>query len=272
MDAHPLKLAYARQHPGELAAWLAARGPEAMAEALDGLPADAVAPLLARLPQGPLDRVLAEHDDEHVIRWLNAANADHALTLLLHVEAPRRSRVLAELSSGRKRRTLERLLIYPRGTVGALVNPAALRLEVTTPLAEAVTLLRADTPEPDTPVWLVDSAGFYQGLLDLGGALIAESESLTLRSFLVPVKALRAETGLLDARRVREWLAHSELPVVDHRNHLLGTLSRARLMAALKSSPGPDTGIADGLGELTRQYFRVLGTCLGDLFGPGGRR
>lgn len=272
MEAHPLKLAYAREHPGELAAWLAARGPEAITEALNDLPADTAAPLLSRLPQGPLDRVLAEHDDAQLIRWLNAANPDHALTLLLHLAAPRRARVLAEVSSGRKRRTLERLLIYPRETVGALVNPAALRLEMTTPLAEAVTLLRADAPEPDTPVWLVDDAGLYQGLLDPGGALIAESDTLTLRTFAIPVKALRAETSLLDARRVREWLEHSELPVVDHRNHLLGTLSRARLMAALKTAPGPGSGLADGLSELTRQYFRVLGTCLGDLFGPGGRR
>lgn len=272
METHPLKLAYARQHPGELAAWLAGHGPGAVREALNDLPADTAAPLLARLPQGPLERELAERDDEQLIRWLNAANPDHALTLLLHVDGPRRGRVLAGISSARKRRTLERLLIYPRETAGALVNPAALRLEVTTPLAEAVTLLRADAPEPDTTVWLVDDAGLYQGLLDLGGALIAESNTLTLRSFLIPVKALRAETSLLDARRVREWLEYSELPVVDHRNHLLGTLSRARLMSALKTTSGPGSGLGDGLSELTRQYFQVLGTCLGDLFGPGGRR
>lgn len=270
--AHPLKLAFAREFPRELAAYSAAQGAEAVEEALDGLPANAAAAVVAALPHGHAVRVLTGRDEECVGEWVNAASPDHALALLLHLPEERRSGVLDRLSSRRVRRNLKRLVVYPRGTIGALVNPAATRLEASLSLAEAVAILRDDEPGPEQSIWLVDEAGTYVGLLDLSSVLASRSNFLKLREFLVPVRALRAETTLGAARDFEQWQAHPELPVVDELEHLLGSLSRSRLMSALSGTQVTDRGLVEDLGELVRQYFRVMGVCLGDLFSLRGRK
>jgi len=268
-DVHPLTLAYARDFPAEMAAYLAAQGVDTVNRTLIGLPEDTAAGVVARLPHAHLVRLLADQADEQVSRWLDAADADQALAMLLHMEEDRRNRLLAGLSSRRMRRTLTRLVVYPRETVGALVNPAAASLDVSMPLGEAVALLRQDTPAPEQPIWLTDPAGIYLGLLDLNRALVAHSDQISLESFVIPVNALRAELSLLDARGAEAWAAHSELPVIDHLNHLLGTVSHARLEAALGGEHLTQYGLADSAGELTRQYFRVMGAFMGDLLGHG---
>lgn len=271
-DAHPLKLAFAREYPGELAACAATQGSDAVARALEGLPPASAAAVVAGLPHGHAVRVLGGQDDARVGEWLNAASVDHALSLLLHVDEGRRTAILDHLSNRRMRRTLERLVVYPSETVGALVNPSAMRLNASLPLSEAIVILQADESGPEQSIWLVDDDGLYLGLLDLSSVLVARSDTLKLHEFLVPVRALRAETALAAARDFDEWQAHPELPVVDDLDHLLGSISRGRLMAALAGTRMTNRGLVDDVGELVRQYFRVMGICLGNLFGTRGSK
>jgi len=269
---HPLQLAFAREHPGELAAHAATRGADGVEQALDGLPADAAAAVVAALPHGHAVRALAGRDDDCVSEWLNAANLNHALALLLHVGEERRAGLLDRLSNRRARRNLKRLVIYPSGTMGALVNPSAKRLNASLHLADAIAILQEDERGPEQSIWLVDEAGLYLGRLDLGGVLASRSDFLKLRDFLVPVRALRAETTLDAARDFGEWQTHTQLPVIDSQNHLLGSVSRSRLMSALAGGRVTDRSLVEDVGELVRQYFRVMGVCLTDLFSLRGRK
>lgn len=272
-NPHPLKLAFAREYPGELAAYAATKGAGAVGQALDGLPPDAAAAVVAALPHGHAVRVLAGHDDDRVGEWVNAASLNHALALLLHLAEERRTGILDRLSNRRVRRDLKRLVVYPGDTIGALVNPAAMRLNASLTLADGVAILQEDESDPDQSIWLVDEGGIYLGLLDLSSVLATRSEFLKLREFRVPVKALRAETALGAARDFDEWQAHPELPVVDELGHLLGSVSRRRLMSVLAGARVTERGLVEDVGELVRQYFRVMGVFLGDLFDMrGGKR
>ena len=267
-----MQLAFARDFPGELAAYAATRGADGVEQALDGLPAASAAAVVAALPHGHAIRVLSARNDDCVSEWVNAASLDHALALLLHVSEERRMGIIDRLSNRRMRRNLKRLAVYPEGTIGALVNPAAMRLNASLPLADAVAILQDDEPGPKQSIWLVDEAGIYFGLLDLKSVLASRSDALKLREFLVPVRALRAETAVAAARDFDEWQAHRELPVVDGLNHLLGSVSRGRLMSALAGGRVTDRGLVEDVGELVRQYFRVMGFCLGNLFDLRGRK
>ncbi len=271
-SANPLRLAYARRFPDEVAAHLARLGGEETMQAIEELPDEVGSVVLARLPHGVGMRVFSGRSDERIAAWLSAASLDHALAILLQVDAGRRSRILAALPNRRRRRTLRRLVVFPAGTVGATLNPAAMHLDADMPLAEAVEVLRGQEPETERVIWLVDGEGHFLGRLDLGRALAARSNRLRLKECLVAVKPLRAETTLSSARDYAEWLEHAELPVIDELGHLLGSISRARLVRALGSMHASDSGLGDGLGELTRQYFRIMGICLGDLFGLRGTR
>lgn len=269
---HPLKLAYAREHPADLATYLATRGAEAINDGLDGLPPESAAAVVAKLPRGQALRTLAAHDDEVVTDWLNAAGPDHALVLVLHLESERQSRVLGAVSSRRKRRNLERLLYYPSETVGALVNPRVVRLNADMTLAEAITILQGQEWDPGAMIWIVEDNDDYLGVLDVKAALVSHSRKLPVRRLAVTPSPLQADTSLASAPDFREWLRYTELPVVDRRGRFLGTLARERLLSALGRSGGSDQGLVDGLGDMARQYFRIMGVCLDDLFSPGGRR
>lgn len=265
----PLKLAFARRHPEALAAHLAGGTHDELLHALQGLPADAGSAVIARLPHAQLVRLLTSQTDETVASWLSQAALDDALAIVLHLQEARRGTVLAKLPIRHMRRTLERLVVYPQQTVGALVDPTVTRLAAATTLAEAITLLRSDDDEPQEWIWIVDQTGGYVGLLDLGRALVAESSHFQVGELAVRVEPLRAETALSAARDAKEWLSYPELPVVDHLNHLLGALPRQRLVQALSGGPSQEFGIVDGVTDLANQYIRVLGLCLRDLLGAG---
>lgn len=269
-EPNPLKVAFARNHPQELAAHLAGQSYESLISALNGLPADAGAAVIARLPHALGMKLLATQSDARVSAWLSRAALDDALTLVLHLEEPRRAGILAGLPIRHMRHTLERLVVYPRKTVGALLDPAAARLAASTPLEEAITILRAGDYAQLEWIWIVDGEARYVGLLDLSKALLARSSQVTVGELAHRLEPLRAETGLAAARDVGEWVKHPELPVVDHLGHLLGALSRERLVAALKNEHPREHGLLDSVTVLTEQYFRIMGICLGDLL--GGRR
>lgn len=263
---NPLAHAYARRFPAEVAAHLIKHDATVIAETLDGLPDNVAAGVMARMPHGHAVRILSARDDASIATWIDAAGLDHALTILLHVGTDRRERVLECLSSRRTRRALRKLVVYPPDTAGAALNPAAPRLEASLSLADAVEFLRSDDLEPERVIWLVDGDGKYRGLLDSARALAARTQRAALDEFLVRVKALRAETTLTNARDANQWLEHAELPVIDEHGHLLGSITRARLMAALGRGETGDSGLVDGMGALAHQYFRVLAICLDDIF------
>ena len=263
----PLKLAFARRHPEVLAGHLATGTHEELVAALQGLPADAGAAVIARLPHNQLVNLLSSQSDDTVGAWMSRAALDDALTLVLHLEEGRREAILAKLPIRHMRRTLEQLVIYPQKTVGALVDPTVIRLTAGTTLQAAIALLRADEGDVPDWIWIVDGDSRYVGMLDLGKALVAPSGQFRVEELAVRLEPLRAETALGAARDVPEWLKHPQLPVVDHQNHLLGALSQERLTRALAGDSHTDFGIVDGMTALTDQYFRVLGLCIGDLLG-----
>lgn len=269
-QANPLRVAFARRHPEELAAVLATLSTDELLGALSGLPADVGAGVIAKLPHTISVRLLTTQSDATVASWLGHAALDDALTLVLHLEPERREKILATLPIRHMRRTLERLVVYPRKTVGALVDPTVVRVSAATELSQAVSMLRSGDYGELEWIWIVDAESRYVGLLDLSKALLARSGKVTVGELAVPLNALRAETALLAARDVNDWLKHPELPVVDHQNHLLGALSRQRLMTALADEQPREHGVADAATGLAQAYFQVLGSCLGALLGPRG--
>lgn len=269
LAASPLKIAFAQDHPAELASLLASQDADFVHDALHDLPAAEASSVVARLPHGLAARYLNSLPTRRMRECLSAARLNDALALLLCLDPAHRSEILDQLEDRKRRAALKRLLIYPQTTVGALVNPDAIRFEIDMPLSEAVDILRMDVPEPEQYIWLVDGEGKYAGLLDLSHALVAQSDDQKLGELAIAVSPIRAETSIGQAMNFVEWQNHAELAVVDHLGHMLGTLPRASLLDALNESGAGDSTLAGDFGVLTRQYFHVLGALLGDFVGPG---
>jgi Mg/Co/Ni transporter MgtE len=269
---NPLRLAYARQFPAEMARLLAAHGSDAVAAGLDGLPATSLAALVAHLPRERARGVLELQDDKTVGEWLDEAALDDALAIARHLDDEHRTRVLESVSAVTRREALKRLLIYPRTTAGAAADPTAPRLDAALRLDDALGVLRGEQPEAERTIWLVDTQGRYVGLLDATRALASNSGNQMLSAMAIAVRPLRADTTLVNAHDYPEWHRHPELPVVDHLDRFLGSLSHERLSAALGDDLRVDAGLADVVGELTRQYFHVMSSVLGELFGVRGTK
>jgi len=265
-----LTVAFAENHPDEIATFLAHRPAMEMLQFVAELPDAVAAAVVGRLAQGTAIIVLEAADQNQISRWMASAAPEDALNILLHIPETRRPDVLAAIRDRKLRRNLERLILYPDRTVGALANPSAPRLTDSTTVGEAIRLLRAGHSAEQEPVWIVDNHGRLRGLLDLGRLLNARSERTLLEDCLVPLIPLRAETSLPAANDAREWLTYSTLPVVDRDHHLLGALSRQRLLGKLTTA-GQERGLADGLSVLAAGYFRFMAICIADLL-PGGKR
>lgn len=271
-DPHPLALAFARTYPGELATYLVNHDAAALGAVLGGLPGVDAAAVVARLPQGHAVRVLADMEPTAVAAWLDAADMDDAVAVTMRVDEQHRTAVLDAMDNRQTREAVRRLVVYPVTTVGALADPGAAHLRADLPLVDAVTALREARRTGERLVWLVDGAGRFVGQLDLQQALVAQSDRQAVGDWCIALRPLRAESPLVNARDVPEWLKFAELPVVDPQDRLLGSVTRERLLCALGDTQVEGSGLVADLGDLTRQYFQVMGAVLGELFGLGYRK
>lgn len=260
-----LALAFARNHPAEMASFLAAGPADVMAETVLALPEPEAAAVVSHLPPEPAAALLRRLDDGEAARWIAAGTVGEAVNLVLRLDPTRREQVLGHISDRSLRHRIERLVVYPRRTLGALVDATATRLNADAPLREAVAILKAQESLNHQPVWVVDTQGHLLGQLDLARALVASRDDTRVGDCLTPISPLLAESALLTAHDEPLWLHQLVLPVVDYDGHLLGHVAREQLLQAL-SEDSPQAGSAgEAVSTLANQYLRFLSQCLADL-------
>ena len=261
-----LSEAFARNHPAEMASFLAAGHAETLSETVLQLPDDAAASVVSHLPHGTANAVLSQVDDDRVGQWLSESSVGQALNLVLRLDPARRPSILRDLPNRAMRVRLERLVVYPRRTLGALVDATAVRLYAATPLQEAVSILRGQNEVEHGPVWAVDESGRFLGQLDMVKVVLASRPDAQVHDCVNVMSALSAESSLLAAHDDPGWLHHLSLPVVDHDGHLLGSVTRAQLTGILaEDAPEASSGIAETVVSLAAQYVRFLAICLAEL-------
>ncbi len=260
-----LTQAFARNHPAEMASFLAADRGETLVSTILDLPEDAAAAVVSHLPHGAARIVLGQVSDQQATRWISEATLGQALNLVLRLDPARRTGILQHLPDRAQRLRLERLVVYPRRTLGALVDAAAIRLNADTPLHEAVLILRSQDDFGQGPIWVVDDAGRFLGQLDLARVVLISKDDAQVRDCLDPMAPLLAESSLLAAHDDPNWLQHLSLPVVDFDNHLLGSVTREQLLTALAEESPNANSMGDAVASLATQYVRFLSVCLAEL-------
>lgn len=260
-----LTLAFARNHPAEMASFLAAEHGDRVAETVLALPAPAAAAVVSQLPSETAATLLAEVSDAAAAGWISAGSVAEAVNIVLRLAPERREGVLQGIADRMLRHRIERLVVYPRRTLGALADATVMRLNADTPLEEAVTILRTQDRLSQQPVWVVETSGRFLGRLDMARALLASKEGTQIRDCLDPIQPLLAESSLLAAHDDPLWLHHLALPVVDYDGHLLGHVTREQLLQVLSEDAPPGDGVGDAVTGLASQYLRFLSVCMSDL-------
>jgi Mg/Co/Ni transporter MgtE len=241
---------FAGGHPTEAAAILGEQSADGVAAVLDRLSEETAAIMLGRTASPVAAGALSRLDPASAGALLGRMPLERAAALLRHLELESCQALLATLP---KPERLRSLIMYPRGTAGALMDPSLLALPAALDLGEARRRLGEFSAYLALDLYVVDTDHRLVGVTDLREVLDSSRRG-TLAALSRAVEPLREHADLAFVGAHPGWLDHDTLPVVDDRGTYLGavrakTLRRAAHEAVTRRSrAGADAVLA--LGEL----------------------
>jgi Mg/Co/Ni transporter MgtE len=257
---------FAKQLPAQFAAELARGAPDEVVDVLAGLPPNLAIVVATVLPPSRFTAITAG-ESVRLREWLEAADVDTAIAFAARLPRDRCLELVNSLEDRSLQRQLLRVLRYPPHCVGAVVAGETIQVTGETAVVDLLDELRDLGRREETPMVVLDEQDRYQGKLDLWRLLLKGGSTGRAGEFVVSVAALRPETTILDARTANQWRGHHWLPVVDHDNRVLGSVTRGALDAYLAEAPEP---LIDGVVNLTEELFRVSGNLLSGVFSGRG--
>ena len=270
-DIDPLLEDFARVSPDGFARTLALATLDEADEVLAGLPAAEAAAVVCRMPAARIGQLLSQ-DTERSKSWLEAASFEDAVALLAQVPQDRCRDLVNGLQHRKRRRRLQQHLNYPSHSVGALVDEPAVLLSEDAPIADALPALRETNQMQEQPAIVVDHLGRYLGVLDLWHLATRELQDGKVRDYLEVLEPMRPELSIVDAAGLPQWASRNWLPVTDHEQHVVGWVSRARLLSHAQRDETSAHIARESLLDVISQMVRVMSDLLARLLTPGKSR
>ncbi len=238
--------------------------PREAALALERMPAAeraAVVRAVGRVAGGALTEMVAPAaaeclallDGADAAPALDALDPDVAIPLLRRMPIGTAEQLVAALPE-KKRDPLRRVLRFPEGTAGALMDPLILSLPDDISVAEGRLRLRRETHGLLYYIYVVNRQEGLKGVLDIPELMRARARE-SIRSVMhSPVAHLPAWTPAAAVAGHPAWRSYHALPVTDEAGRLAGAIRYQTLRrlehesdAAAGGAPGPTVG---ALGEL----------------------
>lgn len=223
-------------HPSDAASILVRLPPEYVSGFLSSLsPAQAIN-LIRHMPTAYATQLLSYVDDDYSARLLAEADLSTATRLLRPLAAPRREQLTARMDAAQTAQ-LTRILNYPSGTVGNLVEIPALTALADWTVKHALQELKKIRRLSlfDFPV--VDDEHHFLGTVTVH-ALLAAQDNRRLDTLCEAKElALNAYASTASVSNLPAWVKNLSLPVVDNAGILLGLLHHAVLSNLTPGSP-----------------------------------
>lgn len=263
-----LGLDFASRFPDAFARTLGHGEIEECEHVLDLLPPDKKAGIVARLPATHIRQLLGS-DRQYPDQWLVEAPFEDAVNLLSRLSREQRLVLINKLADSDRQRDLLRQQQYPAHSIGALVADIPQMLAAMTQATDVVNDLRALDPDSIGPIVVVDIYGRYVGVLDRWKLLLHSSPVGLVEDYLLPLEPIRPESPVAVVAADVAWHTRNWLPVVDHRQRVLGIVSREKVM---RSAQAQGDSLRAGKGilvELLDELVLLLARVLRRLV-PGG--
>lgn len=239
---------------------------EDAAQVLESLPAADAASFLSSAPARAAACALSATTPQTAAAIMEVAALDAASAMLalmdvdaqvavLHRLTPaHRKRVLSVLPAGQSR-TLSRLLAYPPGSAGTLMDPNVFVVPSDISVREAVRRVRLAAATARYYVYVVDRHQKLVGVLALRQLLGAKGRESVDSIMTAPVISVPATMSNRDVLNYPSWKDFHGLPVVDADGVLVGviryeTLGVLRRDAAAEGHGGHTLDTLMSLGEL----------------------
>jgi len=198
----------------------------ALAEALDGMTADAAARTFQALP----GKVITE--------LLESLRPDRAVRLLGQIDPQVREDLLKQAGAGA--RELRRLLDYPADSAGRMMNTRFVLARVGMSVGAARERLRGAETLPRGALYVVADSNRLAGMVELRDLAIAENET-PIDDISSPIADVVHATDPAEqvVARLRGGQVH-ELPVIDLDGRLLGIIQQSALVRAVEAQASVD--------------------------------
>ncbi len=193
--------------------------------------------LLALLPDSISDSICGHASDDTLAAWIKHASPDDAQSIALRLPIARKQ-ALTSLPGSRIIKS--RLNVFGGAGLERMVNVNFVRVGSSATLDDVVNELQANQNRHCSAVYICSDKGLYLGVLDLHRAFTAARHTRAL-DVSRKIRALPITSSLQQATRVPQWSTHRELPVVDARGRLLGSVSYMDLRKNLETQSPPIT-------------------------------
>lgn len=248
-----LARAFIQSHPARAAMTLERMAQARAAAVLGAVSAESAAPVMREMTAPFAAGCLLLLSPEGAAAMLRTMPIDDAAGIVRAVEPGRRQDVLAGLEPG-TREPLERVLPYPVGTAGSVMDPSIFQLPEDVMVADARERLRRAARDLLYYLYVVDREHRLVGVLDIPELMLARPREPVSVSMHRNVNRLSAWMPVSLVREHRGWHSYHAMPVVDEEDRLLGairyqTLRRLEREAA-DQGPNPVMLTARALGEL----------------------
>lgn len=248
--AEDLARRFLATHPSDAARVLERFGGSLAAELVAGLPVDRLLPLIEALADDVAADCVAGLPDAAAARLLVELDLDEAAALMRRMNEPDHRRLLQALPKDNADQ-LGRILAFPAGTAGALMDPKVLSVPESLTSGQALEHVRAAPHLTLYYLYLVDSSSHLSGVANLRELMLAEPEQPLAEVAIRSVERLAASADHLAILAHPGWTEFHALPVVDAEGHFVGAL-RYETLRRLEgqSHTGDTTSLAVSLGEL----------------------
>jgi len=213
MKSHPARAATSLQQMpiARAVAVLNAVSAAAAATVLREMTVPFASDCLAQLPAADSAGIVAE------------LTMDDATGIVRALQPEQREPLLAALS-GELREQLERVLPYPDGTAGAVMDPSVFRITDDVIAADARTRIARAARELLYYVYVVDHANRLVGVLDIPELMLARARAPVSVAMHRDVQSVDVFTPVSTLRKHEGWQLFHAMPVVGDDKELLGAI------------------------------------------------
>jgi magnesium transporter len=249
-----LARAFLEKHPYEAGLVLETRGPEQITELLGELPLPTAAGVLEQMTSSSGAACLLAFPLDHSSAVIELLSLDGAARMLRCLAAGERDRLLKAVPE-RRAAPLKRLLTYPLGTAGALMDPQVLALPQSLPAGDALERVQRTAQHTFYYLYVIDADQTLVGVLNLRELMLAAPQDSLSTVMHKRVERLPATAALVSILLHPAWREFHALPVTDSQEKFLGairykTLKRLEQESARQRLPDESLAALLSLGEL----------------------
>lgn len=244
---------FMRDHPEDAARVLEQIEPDSAAALLKVVPVEVALPILRRMSPFTGAHCLRQLNDTELLVLLRKIDTPTGISFIRYFKSDRRTRLLKQLPA-KLTKIYEKLLSYPGETIGAWMNPAPVILTAEMTCEHALEQICGSDEPSIIYIFVIGKSQRVIGYLETADLLRSEPD-IPLGKLVRPaVYSLQAQAELVTQLEHMGWQEMTILPVLNHSDRLVGTISYSALRRALltdktvvqvvQSTEGMFTGVA----------------------------